>query len=639
MVFKGNRGGSNLRSSKTDDFNLVSVGENGTSVRAGKFPEDFIYPSACLNGDCPNDGPNPNTLYRTTFNNNVNTTYRLGDITVDRRNNEMYLCYAILGTHPRSKLFASDVEPVVVAMEVNGKLKWWNRLHQESKDEGSPAAQELDGLALDYSSNQLFVAGYSLDTCRFNFWKGNEITLKPGGNGFQNQFTGQNSSIKTAWLGKMNLSDGKMKAATYVGEYANNIGQAGAIFSDPLLNGWPSPNTGNANLANTRIRGIEVAPNGDVLIRGEATRTITTSNAYQRIPKPSQGLAPVNQFVRVYNSGLDSVKYSSAIGLIYEPNTATPASNLSIQATALTQEGIVIAGFSNNSSGKLGVINVPTFGDSLCSRKMAVLGRLTPFCDTIETPTIITGAPAITCAGSTYTLSTPASAGNVFVWSYPRGWVGSDSVFSSNTATITLKVNTGAPGGNLSVVKKSACGLSLPFGLTMNRPLTTSISITLNPSATAATYNQPSGSAFWFINGDTARRSTTLLPIRTSTIIFAQVTPVITPGTSITARITNDCGTFNSNFIITSLQDKILSEKLVELYPNPAQSEINIEMADRLPINSVELIDQMGRIIKVKASETGNGGQKIQIKELSHGIYILKINTDGGVIRKRFVKN
>jgi hypothetical protein len=437
----------------------------------------------------------------------------------------------------------------------------------------------------------------------------------------------------------MNLSDGKMKAATYVGEYANDIGQAGAVFIDPIMNGWPSPNVGNANLNNTRIRGLEVAPNGDVLIRAEATRTITTANAYQRIPKPSQGLAPINHFVRVYNSGLDSIKYSSAVSLVYEPNVATPSANLNVQATVLTQEGIVIAGFSNNSSGKLGTINVPSFGDSLCSRKMAVLGRLVGFCDTVETPTIITGAPAITCAGSTYTFSTPVSPGNTFVWSFPKGWVGSDSAYSANTASITVKVKTGALGGSISVVKKSACGLSLPLGITLAKPLATSISISANPNATAATYNQPANSAVWFVNGDTARRSTTLLPIRTSTIVFSQVTPAIVPGMAITAVLQNDCGTFTSNtYLVTSIRDQVLSEELVQLFPNPAQSEIFVETADNLLIENIGVMDQLGRKVKVQSYASEKGGQKIQIKDLSTGIYILTIGTESGVIRRRFVK-
>jgi len=45
LVFKVNRGGSNLRSTKTTDFESVSASENGGPIRFGKYPEDFMFPS------------------------------------------------------------------------------------------------------------------------------------------------------------------------------------------------------------------------------------------------------------------------------------------------------------------------------------------------------------------------------------------------------------------------------------------------------------------------------------------------------------------------------------------------------------------------------------------------------------------
>jgi len=635
LVFKVNRRGSNFRSLTPNDFNFSQTDENGNPGRSGKYPEDFMYAAACVSGACENTGTNPNTLYETNFGNNDNATHRTGGIVIDRRNNDMYIGYSTLCKHPRARFQNSDVESIVLAMNSNGKIKWWNRLHKQDSSSGSPAAQEIDGLALDYSSDQLVVAGASLDTCKYNFWKGNEIVLNASGKGFQNQFTGTTNNIRYAWLGKMNLNDGKIRAATYVGEYGNDIGQAGSVFQDPMLNGWPNPNDGNPNLDNTKILGIEVAPNGDILIRGEATRTITTANAYQRMPKPGQGLSPKNQFVRVYSSKLDSIRFSTAVALVYEPNVATAASNLNLQAAAFTPQGIVVTGYASSNFGKLASIGVPAYGDSLCSRKTGFLGRFAILCDTVETPAAINGGPAVICEGGTYTFTTPNPNNQTFVWSYPKGWVGSDSSFSPNTASITLIAKSATVAGKLSVVKKSTCAVSLPFGLALSKPLPTSISITVNPTQTAATYNQPSNSAVWFVNGDTARRANGQ-PIRTSTLIFVQVFPAIVFPANILASLTNDCGTFTSSVVISV--KSLLSSELLEMKPNPAKNQVTVAIPEDYRMEGISLTDLVGKAQKVVINRTSEFGADISLQNLPSGIYNLRIHTQKGIFQKRLIK-
>jgi hypothetical protein len=639
LVFKVNRSGSNLRSLKENEFSLLQTDENGNAGRFGKYPEDFMYPAHCETGNCSNTGENIVTRYQTDYGNNDNATHRMGDIVIDKRNNHMYIGYSTLCKHPKSKLQGSDVESIVLAMDHRGKTLWWNRLHKEVPSEGSSAAQEIDGLALDYANNQLYVAGASLDTCLYNFWRGDEIALNPGQNGVQNRFTGTNSSIRFAWLGKMNLSDGKMRAATYVGEYNNDIGQAGTTFSDPLLDGWPDPNTGNPNLDNTRILGINVSPDGgSVVIRGEGTRTITTKNAYQRMPKTADGLAPRNHFVRVYSADLDSIRYSTSMSLLYEPNgTNNNAPNLGLSSALVHPQGIMVVGSTNSATGKLATLRTPAFGDSLAQRKRGFMAWINFNCDTVARPLAINGAPAISCQGGVYTFTTPALASDNFVWSYPKGWIGSDSASSSNTASLTVKALANAEAGKIVVARKSSCGVSLPFGINIAKPLPTSISISTNPGFTAATYNLPSNTAVWFVNGDTARRANGT-PIRTSTIVFSQIVPPLSLPDTLTAIVTNDCGTYESAIIILTSNKKLLSGEGFSLRPNPTTSMAEIQVAKGIQPERIRLFDLMGKEIIIPIQTLSSGQFRIQVGHLANGVYQVRVETREGIYQKRLVK-
>lgn len=277
-----------------------------------------------------------------------------------------------------------------------------------------------------------------------------------------------------------------------------------------------------------------------------------TATAYQRMPKPSQGIAPRYQFLRIYSPDLNAVKYASSVALIYEPGVATSRPNLNLQAATLTTDGIVIVGFAAQNQGKLASFQVPSFGDSVVARRRAVLGRLSASCDTVATPGSITGAPAIACAGGEYTLTvgnhTPGAS---YVWAYPKGWLGSDTGATANLHILTLKAGPDAQAGKISVAQKSKCAVSLPFGINIDKPLPNSISISPVPNVPAVNYNLPSGSAVWFVNGDTARRANGQ-PITSSTLLFSQVVPPIVNGNAITARLLNDCGSFVSNVILSA---------------------------------------------------------------------------------------
>ena len=70
-----------------------------------------------------------------------------------------------------------------------------------------------------------------------------------------------------------------------MGELAEGATGLGSPHADPLLAGWPDPNTGWPTL-NTTYTGknrLKVTADGSVLMLGVGRRTITTTNAHQQM--------------------------------------------------------------------------------------------------------------------------------------------------------------------------------------------------------------------------------------------------------------------------------------------------------------------------------------------------------------------
>ena len=72
---------------------------------------------------------------------------------------------------------------------------------------------------------------------------------------------------------------------------------------------------------------------------------------------------------------------------------------------------------------------------------------------------------------------------------------------------------------------------------------------------------------------------------------------------------------------------------LVAIYPNPVHDKLYIN-SDRLKIRSLALYTPSG--IKVKSQNKNT--KELNLSELSKGVYILKIDTDKGVITKKILK-
>ena len=74
------------------------------------------------------------------------------------------------------------------------------------------------------------------------------------------------------------------------------------------------------------------------------------------------------------------------------------------------------------------------------------------------------------------------------------------------------------------------------------------------------------------------------------------------------------------------------------IYPNPANSVINIANASNMLINAVTLTDVNGRKVK-SAQFDGVAQAQVNISDLATGVYMMTVSSDKGSITKKIVKN
>jgi len=88
-------------------------------------------------------------------------------------------------------------------------------------------------------------------------------------------------------------------------------------------------------------------------------------------------------------------------------------------------------------------------------------------------------------------------------------------------------------------------------------------------------------------------------------------------------------------FTPTSIDD-IDSYQVVNIYPNPAISVLNVEVSQNAV---VEMMDAAGRQVVVKTSVNANQKQAINVENLANGVYMMKVSNDKFVSMQKVVIN
>ncbi|MEO1448627.1 MAG: T9SS type A sorting domain-containing protein, partial [Bacteroidota bacterium] len=364
IVFK-RLGRCDLRSWTQADFDAWLPDGNG-GTKKGTWPLDAFF-----TGPCDPAAPTGNMPGYTGYSLASTPTYGATCITVDRRNNHFYIGFTAKSILPGGN---PDFEPAVIAMDQSGALKWWSRLYHEVTPDGdtlnSTPDQYVDALAVDYSqeADEAFLVvnarchGNNVE----NLWEGNTILANPATSGFQNRFTGTSGNIHISWLGKLKLNDGRLFHSTYVAEYANGGQGTGSPHTDPLLDNWPDPNGGWPELNTTRLtkNNMKVTRDGSVCVLGSGRRTLTTANAYQKMPLPGNGGQSVwNSFVRVYESDFSRPSYSSLIVGAWDTLTQSGGDNTRLYGLFKTRKGVVAVGeHLADQSGNAEGVPIPVAG-------------------------------------------------------------------------------------------------------------------------------------------------------------------------------------------------------------------------------------------------------------------------------------
>lgn len=374
LVLKTNSTGD-FRSWTQDEYSAMTSDTNG-GLRRGTWPMDVFF-------DGPYGLPGNGAGRGYTGYRGATAAGSISSVVIDRRTQTFYL-----GANFRSNLPDGnpDFEPWVSAYRADGAALWWSRLYSEWKDKNnnglidldvdsnndgkldrssegltSSPDQYVDGLAIDYSSNRLVVNARCHGNNAVNFWNGTAAAIPgavPGYSGVQRQFTGTSGNIHITWLGKFDLADGTLRAATYLAGFARSGSVSGTPFTEGLFAGWPNPNTGWPNLNTTRLKPNRVAVDdqGRVYVIGAAPRLATTSTAWQTLLAPP-ATAPWNEFARVYAPDLSSVVYSTVLtGAFTYANQVTTtepqgAGGVALQGVAISSSGLLLVGGSRATNG------------------------------------------------------------------------------------------------------------------------------------------------------------------------------------------------------------------------------------------------------------------------------------------------
>jgi hypothetical protein len=93
---------------------------------------------------------------------------------------------------------------------------------------------------------------------------------------------------------------------------------------------------------------------------------------------------------------------------------------------------------------------------------------------------------------------------------------------------------------------------------------------------------------------------------------------------------------YNENGIPVSVNENILKENSLKIFPNPANDYVNFKLLSKTNISFIEIINIQG--ILVNRQKIVNNQNTIDVSNLSVGMYIIKIHTDNGYIMKKIIK-
>ena len=203
-----------------------------------------------------------------------------------------------------------------------------------------------------------------------------------------------------------------------------------------------------------------------------------------------------------------------------------------------------------------------------------------------------------------------------------------------------------------SAPKSMACFAAVPgAGITANNDWLISQSIALGLNGNTLTFYAKSIDGFpekfkvgVSINGIQPVNFTFISPIVTTTSNWVQYSYNLDAYANQNVRIGINCisddqyALLIDNFKVTkssNLSTDSFNQDQFSIYPNPSQNVVNIESKNNLIIESVKIVDLSGKLIIEKNQNTN----QVDIENLSNGMYIVEVASEGRIYKKKLIKN
>jgi hypothetical protein len=79
-------------------------------------------------------------------------------------------------------------------------------------------------------------------------------------------------------------------------------------------------------------------------------------------------------------------------------------------------------------------------------------------------------------------------------------------------------------------------------------------------------------------------------------------------------------------------------EKLITLMPNPAQSHLDVQVPGSASAGVVNVYDIQGRTVLSQAFKASSGAVHLSVNKLTPGMYTIAVESEGAILRSRFIK-
>ena len=130
------------------------------------------------------------------------------------------------------------------------------------------------------------------------------------------------------------------------------------------------------------------------------------------------------------------------------------------------------------------------------------------------------------------------------------------------------------------------------------------------------------------------------LNARNTYILFSNEIPIIEGAWNTNNALVGGwsiLGTITIDNTTLSTTDEVIRDE-VNIYPNPANDKLHIEIDKRNRINSIQIYDTTGRLIQSIDTPNKSYQNILDVKNISNGIYHISIHSDYGNVQKRFIK-